>query len=419
MIKNLIKTYWKNYRNLISNFGYLSILQSVNLLIPITTYPYLIRVLGANLYGQIVFAQSVISFFSIIINFGFEISGVKNVAEHQDNKEKLSEIVSSVITIKLFIFILSFIGLFLFFLFTPPSFKENTLLYLLTFGICIGDVFFPAWFFQGIEKMKYTTIINIVIRCFFMVCIFIFVHKSSDYLLVPLLNSLGAVLGAFSSILILLCIEKIKLKLPSGKQLRFYFKESLPFFTSRVSAVILAEANTLIIGTFINMKSVAFYDLAKKIVNVFLIPNSIINTVIYPHIVKTKSNLIVSKVLKFRIVIALMLYFVVFFFSKYFILLLGGEDMLPSLPIIRLFGLYLILTSISFFLGGTVLVSFNKSKYFNLSVIYSLIIFLLIFGALYITNIINIYSVIILTLSTEGIIAAYRYYYCRKFNLIF
>ena len=74
-----------NNKVLISNFSYVALLQILNILIPLFTYPYLIRVLSADIYGKIVYAQSVIAFFTIAIAFGFEISGVKAVAENRND----------------------------------------------------------------------------------------------------------------------------------------------------------------------------------------------------------------------------------------------------------------------------------------------------------------------------------------------
>ena len=67
------------------------------MLLPLITYPYLIRVLGKEIYGLIVFAQAVVGYLVILVGFGFNISATKEISIHRDNKEKLNEIVSSVI----------------------------------------------------------------------------------------------------------------------------------------------------------------------------------------------------------------------------------------------------------------------------------------------------------------------------------
>jgi PST family polysaccharide transporter len=56
------------------------------------------------------------------------------------------------------------------------------------FGIVVGQTLFPMWFFQGMEKMKYTTALNIISQ-FFIALVFIVVRKASDYMYVPVINS--------------------------------------------------------------------------------------------------------------------------------------------------------------------------------------------------------------------------------------
>lgn len=45
-------------KTILANFSYLSLLQVFAILFPLLTYPYLLRVIGLELYGVIIFAQS-------------------------------------------------------------------------------------------------------------------------------------------------------------------------------------------------------------------------------------------------------------------------------------------------------------------------------------------------------------------------
>ena len=81
-------------KTVLANVSYLSILQIFTILFPLLTYPYLLRVIGLDLYGVIVFAQTIITYVSLVINFGFNMSGAKNVAICKENKELLSRIVN-------------------------------------------------------------------------------------------------------------------------------------------------------------------------------------------------------------------------------------------------------------------------------------------------------------------------------------
>ena len=118
-IYNKLKTQIKINKNLLNNFTNLSVLYILNLLIPFIIYPYLIRVLGAETYGLVIYAQAVVMYFVILISFGFNLSGVKLVSLYRENKEKLGEIISSIFPIKFYLFIISFtmmVGILLYYL---------------------------------------------------------------------------------------------------------------------------------------------------------------------------------------------------------------------------------------------------------------------------------------------------------------
>lgn len=96
------------YKVIVHNTTYLSVLEILKMVMPFVALPYLISTVGADKYGLVVFAQAIISYFIIFINFGLDVSAVKNVSINRSDNEKLSEVVSSVLIIKAFLFILSF-----------------------------------------------------------------------------------------------------------------------------------------------------------------------------------------------------------------------------------------------------------------------------------------------------------------------
>ena len=62
---------------LLANFTYLSIIEIIGLLLPLITFPYLIRTIGAQKYGIIVFAQTIVAYLVMIVNFGFNVSATR------------------------------------------------------------------------------------------------------------------------------------------------------------------------------------------------------------------------------------------------------------------------------------------------------------------------------------------------------
>lgn len=83
MIKKLIDKFKSDTaKTLLGNFTYLSILEIIAILFPLLTYPYLIRVIGAEKYGIIVFSQAVMAYVIIVVNFGFNVSATRRVSEN-------------------------------------------------------------------------------------------------------------------------------------------------------------------------------------------------------------------------------------------------------------------------------------------------------------------------------------------------
>jgi len=402
---------------IIKNLSFLTILKIVSLLIPLITYPYLISVLGTELYGLIIYAQAIVAYFSIIINFGFNISAIKDISIHRNDKNKLSEIVSSVFTIKIILFFICGL-LFCMIVFLIPKFRNHYLLFLLSYGLCLGEVLLPVWFYQGIEKMKYMTYVSISSKIFFTIFIFVFITSRDDYLYMPILLSLGSVIGGVISFFLVFIKEKIEFKFQSLNSIISYVKRTIPFFVSRLSSVLSSETNTVIIGAFLGMTDVAYYDLAKKITFLFMYPNTILNTVIYPKIALEKSLVFVKKILRLRIIIALIMYLSLFVFGQYIIDFLVGDSMQGAYMYVVIMGLLILITAISHHLGATVLVSFNYESKFNFSLLFSTVFYLILMGTSVLFNCVTLLGVICIFLSAEIIIASYRFYYCRKYHLI-
>tara|TARA_B110000003_G_scaffold2302_2_gene2421 strand:- start:2269 stop:3558 length:1290 start_codon:yes stop_codon:yes gene_type:complete len=379
-LKNIANT--EDKRRLLSNFFSLSILQTFTYILPLLTLPYLVRVLGSEKFGLVVFAQAFIIFFNILVDYGFNLSATREISVNRENKEKLTEIFSSVMSIKFILIGISFTILSII-IFSFENFSNNIDLYYLTFLWVIGQALFPIWYFQGLEKMKYITIVNITSKLIFTIAIFIFIQNETDYILVPILNGLGFIIGGILSLWIVHKDFNQKFQIQSIKILLMYFKDSSQFFLSRLSSVGYSNVNTFLAGILLSPVFVTYYYLADKAVSVILTLFSPIVQTIYPYLAKKYNFIFLVKLVSILMVISILVVFLGYLFSDLISIILLGEinDIFKNLfyviiPIIPISTLYVLL-------GAPLLLARGYKKEFNLSIIYGFIIHLLLLSTLY------------------------------------
>ncbi|WP_038031019.1 flippase [Thermonema rossianum] len=270
LISNCVKSKIQSESNkrLLSNFFSLSILQVSNYLLPLISFPYLIRVLGVEKYGLLAFANAFIAYFTVLVDYGFNLSATREISIYREHEQKVSEIFSSVMLIKLGLLVLSFFILsFIVFFFN--KFKQNWLIYYLTFGVVIGQGLFPIWFFQGMEKMKYVTFLNLLAKLIFTVLIFIFVKKQSDYYLVPIFNSLGFIAAGICSISIVFSSFNVKFLTPGRREILYQLNKGWHIFTSMLSISLYTTSRIFAVGLFTNNTITGYYAVAEKIMSIF------------------------------------------------------------------------------------------------------------------------------------------------------
>ena len=106
-------------------------------------------------------------------------------------EEQINSIFSSIMTIKLLIALFYICGVLLV-LFLIESFSIYSHLLLLAIGTIVGQALFPLWFFQGIEQMRYISIINGVAKLLFFLAVLLFVRHSEDVDTLLLLTTLSS-----------------------------------------------------------------------------------------------------------------------------------------------------------------------------------------------------------------------------------
>jgi len=357
-------------KRLLENFAFLSLLQGVNYVLPLTILPYLVRTLGPEEFGLISFAQVFTQYFNILTDYGFNLSATREISIHRENKDKISEIFSSVIIIKFALLILSFVIMSVV-VFSFERFKRNWLVYYLTFGTVVGQVLLPVWFFQGMEKMRYITFLNITAKLIFTVSIFAFVHRASDYLYVPLINSLSSCIVGVLSLRIVFKNFGLSFKIPKMIAIKHQLTEGWYTFISSIAISLYTISNTFILGLLTNDTIVGYYSAAEKIVRAvqgFLNP---ISQTIYPYISKLvkesekKGIQFIQKVTFLIGSVSFILSVGIFISASLIVKFLLGDQYTRSIVVLKILSFLPFIIALSNVFGIQTMLNFNHKEAFS------------------------------------------------------
>ena len=371
-IKNKFKS--EDNKRLLSNFISLSVLQGANYILPLITLPYLVRVLGVENYGLLAFAGATVAYFSVITDYGFNLTATREISIHREDKNKVTEIFSAVMTIK---FILMFASLFLLtiLVFSFEKFSQNWEIYFLSFGTVLGQVLFPVWFFQGMERMKYITYLNILAKSIFTIAVFVFVQKQSDYWIVPLLTSIGFVVAGIFSLRLVKKEFYISFKLQEYNTLKYYFQDGWHIFIANFAGNFYRNFNTIVLGLLTNNIFVGYYSIAEKLIKIIQMLQNIVGSVMFPFLSKKISENknyffeLNQKYIKYILGIYLLAVIATFLLAPFIIYLINGNYQASMILNIKIMSVVILIGGLNYYYGVLGLVSMGYKKEFSRSIV--------------------------------------------------
>lgn len=324
-----IRTIRKENATVAENYVFMTVLQALNMCFYLLVYPFLIRVLGVDSYGLYVYAAAVVALFVTFVSFGYDLPAAKRIAENVGDKNAMSQILSEVTTSKLLLEVFAMIVYFGLFLLLPKM-QANPILFVIVFFQTITNIFFPQWYFQGVQRMRVVTYIQVAFKVLSLPFLFLFLHDAQDNWVYALIVTITAIAGGVVAWLIIIYKDGIKVRLVSLSTIQVSIRNALPFFLSNTTGVIKEQGVVLLIGQFLGMNDVAIYDLANKII---LIPRTLfskLNDALFPKMMAQQNESRRRKILIGEIVIGLVSIALIAIFGYWAVLLLGGASMMSS-----------------------------------------------------------------------------------------
>lgn len=381
------------------------------------TLPYLLRILGAEGYGSVVFAQSIINYGVMVVNYGFNLTAPRDIAK--SDKEDIPVEFSSILFSKIALLIIVVIFLLLVCL----SFRLyiDCMMIICTMPALVGNAITPIWYYQGIQKMKFITLFNVIGRLSSAILIFTLVKFESDaYLAAIFLTSTPFIAGCISLSYLFFHYRSL-FKKCSCKLIIKKLRLGWDLFLSTLFINLYTNSNVFILGLLCDNYVVGCYSAANKLIEGVKGCMTPISNAIFPHMAnlyKQSSNqaiIFLKKVVKRMGWISLCLSLTVFLLSNKIVAIIMGDGYEQSIIILQIINVLPFIVCLSNIFGVQSLVAFGFQHDFSMVLVMSAILnFLLVFPMIYFFGAVGLACTIVIV---EIFVTVMMYYKLCEHNI--
>lgn len=400
----------KAAKNIVMLYG----LNLAQLILPLLTLPYLTRVLSVSGYGVVSYVRAVVGYAILIIEFGFILSGTKEIVDANNDKEEIGKIIGKITQGKLILAAISFVLLVIMIKFVPIL-RKYPLFTLLSLIPPVLSIFLFDYLFRGLEKMQILTIRYLITKGISTFLTFLVIKNDSDIDLIPILDIIGT-LVAIVWIYYELKNYNIVIKFQPLSEVLSNLKLSFTYFLSNVATTAFGALNTICVGIYLSPADVAYWGVVMSIIGAIQSMYSPISDGIYPNMIKTKSIKLFVKTICFFIPLLAIGSIILYFGSNLVIGIVGGAKYIYAAKYLRESILLLVISFFSVLFGWPLLGAIGKVRETTFTTVLTSL--LQVFGIvlLIISHNFTIELLILLRTMTELFMALLRLKYALKFK---
>lgn len=348
------------------NAIYSSIRAVMTLVFPLITFPYASRILLPEGIGRVNFANSIVSYFTMLAGLGIGAYATREAARVRQDKILLSKFSKEVFYINL---VSTFISYILFFiaLFCVPKFSDYHSLLLVCSTTIIFTTIGMGWLYSALEEFRYITIRSIFFQFISLIFLFLFVHTREDYIWYALF---GIVSSVGSNICNLIYARKfIDFKIKVKLEFKQHIKPIFTFFGMSLVTSVYTMLDSTMLGFLSGDAEVGYYSAATKLNKMVLGILTAVTAVLLPRLSlyaekkdETSFGLLVEKALGVVILLGLPCTVGLILLAKPLMLLFSGSEYLPAVLPMQVISPIILVISIASLTGTQILPAVNREK---------------------------------------------------------
>jgi polysaccharide transporter, PST family len=351
--------------NVVALYG----VQAVTYALPLLTFPYLARVLGPSGWGIVLFAQAIGAVIASVVEYGFDISASRETSRQRHEPQRLSELISGVLGAKSLLAMVCIAAAVFSRRFTHHVAPSLALFWASTiWGVCQGINM--LWFFQGLERMRLASALEIGGKVLATLSIFVLVHKPDDGWKVMASQCVGCVVA--HGVTVVLAYREVGFRWPTPTSVWNALRLGGSMFVFRAVQGLSGSVNGLILGSVAPVAALGEYGGAERITRVFQQGMWPVNQALYPKLTQqAQSNprramKTVRLSLLFLGALGLVFGLAIFLGAPLLVRLVLGPAFMESVPVLRVFALWIPLVALCTVVIFQLLLPNELDKQFNL-----------------------------------------------------
>lgn len=397
------------YSNVVWQYG----LQLIKYVMPLLTLPYLTRVLEPQGYAVYAYVVSFMTFAQTFVEFGFNLSGTKQVVEARDSRA-LGRVTGSITQARLALCSIAgiacvAIGAFI------PIMRENALYACLAYIAVCGRALAPDFLFQGKEQMAPITVRYFLSKGISTALTFVFVHSMADILWVPVLDIAASAIALAWSFSAARKMFGLEIEWVAPRAFLGELTRSGYYCLSNMGSTAFSGFTTLLIGIAIkDSAQISYWSLSMTAVGaVQSLYSPIINS-LYPHMVAQGDFGFAKRLAILSVPFVFGGTALFFALSEFIMLVLGGTQYLPGAYVLRLVAPVLVFSFYGMFFGWPVLGAVGKVKELTATTLVSSLTSIAVLVAVTVTGMASVAAFAVVRSLTEVFMCLLRLNECRK-----
>jgi O-antigen/teichoic acid export membrane protein len=242
--------------------------QLFNLVTPLIVMPYIVSVCGEANFGKTAVGMAIAFFLIVFVDFGSDIIGVREVSVNRDDAKKLNKIFTITYVVKAIILVLLVTITSLAFL-SFSYFESEIKMFFLGLLILVGQFLNPTWFLQGIENVKWITILNIISKSIYLLGIFFTIKQESDYVYINMWWGIGMIISNSFVFLYIIKQHNFSFLKVKAAEVVSHIKNDFSMFSSQIFVSLQLYAPIVLVSYFGSNLMAGQYRIVEQIIVIF------------------------------------------------------------------------------------------------------------------------------------------------------